>query len=92
MGAVFNPKDLRKGYNKIIEDSIKDLSPDTKDSIIKLFASWDAIGSIQELKEILGPSKAERLLKEIRENKNVDLTDEDRKALKDIFKDSLTFD
>jgi len=44
MGAVFRPKDLRKDYNKIIEDSIKDFSPDTKDSIIKLFNSWEDTG------------------------------------------------
>ena len=92
MGAVFRPKDLRKDYNKIIEDSIKDFSPDTKDSIIKLFNSWEAIGSIQRLKEILGPANSERLLKEIRENKATDLTIDDQKALIKIFKDSLTFD
>ena len=92
MGAVFNPKDLRKGYNKIIEDSIKDLSPDTKDSIIKLFDSWEDTDSIEKLKEIMGPSKAELLLKELSENKDVDLTVDVQKALKKILKDSLTFD
>ena len=97
MGAVFRPKDLRKDYNKIIEDSIKDFSPDTKDSIIKdsiikVFNSWEATGSIQKLKEILGPANAERLLKEIRENKATDLTVDDQRALKKILKDSLTFD
>ena len=51
MGAVFRPKDLRKDYNKIIEDSIKDFSPDTKDSIIKHFNSWESTGSIQKLRE-----------------------------------------
>ena len=92
MGAVFRPKDLRKDYNKIIVDSIKDFSPDTKDSIIKLFNSWEATGSIQKLKEILGPANSELLLKEIRENKATDLTIDDQKALIKIFKDSLTFD
>jgi len=92
MGAVFRPKDLRKDYNKIIEDSIKDFSPDTKDTIIKLFNSWEATGSIQKLKEILGPANSELLLKEIRENKATDLTIDDQKALIKIFKDSLTFD
>jgi len=88
----FRPKDLRKDYNKIIVDSIKDFSPDTKDSIIKLFNSWEATGSIQKLKEILGPANSELLLKEIRENKATDLTIDDQKALIKIFKDSLTFD
>ena len=90
MELFFSPKDLRKDYNKIIEDSIKDFSPDTKDSIIKLFNSLEATGSIQKLKEILGPANAEGLLKEIRENKATDLTVDDQRALKKILKDSLT--
>ncbi len=92
MGAVFRPKDFGKGYKKIIENSIKDLSPDTKDSVIKLFDSWEGIPSIQKLKEIMGPDKAERLLKHIRADKEDYLTDEERNALKDILKESLTFD
>ena len=92
MELFFSPKDLRKDYNKIIEDSIKDFSPDTKDSIIKLFNSWEATGSIQKLKEILGPANAEGLLKEIRENKATDLTVDEQRALKEILKDSLIFD
>jgi hypothetical protein len=92
MGAVFRSKDLGKGYKKIVEGAIKDLSPDTRDSMIKLLDNWEDTGSLQKLKEILGASKAQRLLEKIKENKDVDLTDEDRKELKDILKDSLTFD
>ncbi|RPJ32593.1 MAG: hypothetical protein EHM25_00545 [Nitrosopumilales archaeon] len=92
MGAVFRPKDLGKGYKRIIENAIKDLSPDTRDNVIELFDSWQDINSVQKLKEILGPSKAEQVLKNIRADKGADLTDEERKALKDILKDSLTFD
>ena len=92
MGAVFRPKDLGRGYKKVIENAIKDLSPDTKDNVIELFKSWDDINSEEKLKEIIGSDKAERLLKRINPNKEGDLTDEDRKELKDILKDSLTFD
>jgi hypothetical protein len=92
MGAVFRSKDLGRGYKKIIEYSIKDLSPDTKDSVIELFDSWEGIFSIQKLKEIMGSDKAELLLEKIKTSKDVDLTDEDRKALKEILKTSLTFD
>jgi len=92
MGAVFRSKDIGRGYKKIIENSIKDLSPDTKDSVIELFDSWQGISSIQKLKEIMGPDKAEQLLKQIRTNKEDYLTDEERDALKDILKESLTFD
>jgi hypothetical protein len=93
MGAVFRPKDLSKDYKKITEDAIKDLSPDTKDSVIKLFESWNDISSREKLKEILGQDKAEQLLKKIKLKQNkVDFTDEDRKGLKDILRESLTFD
>lgn len=92
MGAVFGPKDLGKGYKKLIENAIKDLSPETRDNVIELFDSWQDTTSVQKLKEILGPSKAEQVLKNIRADKDADLTDEERKALKDILKDSLTFD
>lgn len=92
MGALFRPKDLGSGYKKIIENAIRDLSPDSKDNVIKLFESWEGTNSIERLKEILGSEKAEQLLKRIKPNKEVDLTDEDRKALSDILKDSLTFE
>lgn len=45
MGAVFRPKDLGRGYTKIVENAIRDLSPDTKDSVIKLFNSWEGTNS-----------------------------------------------
>jgi hypothetical protein len=92
MGAVFRSKDLGRGYKKIIENSIKDFSPDTKDSVIEFFDSWEGISSIQKLKEITGADKAELLLEKIKTSKDVDLTEEDRKALKEILKASLTFD
>jgi hypothetical protein len=92
MGAVFRSKDLGRGYKKIIENSIKDFSPDTKDSVIELFDSWEGISSIQKLKEITGADKAELLLEKIKTSKDVDLTEEDRKALKEILKASLSFD
>jgi hypothetical protein len=92
MGAVFRSKDLGRGYKKIIENSIKDFSPDTKDSVIEFFDSWEGISSIQKLKEITGADKAELLLEKIKTSKDVDLTEEDRKALKEILNASLTFD
>ncbi len=92
MGSVFGPKDLGKGYKKIIENAVKDLSPDTRDNVMELFDSWQDTSSVQKLNEILGPSKAEQVLKKILADKGADLTNEERKTLKDILKDSLTFD
>ena len=35
MGAIFRPKDLGRDNRKIIENAVKDFSPDTKDNVIK---------------------------------------------------------
>jgi hypothetical protein len=40
MGAVFRPNDLPAGWRKRVQESIKELSPDTKDSVIKIIDSW----------------------------------------------------
>ena len=97
MGAVFRAKDLQRDNKKILENAIKDLSPDTKDNnnIIKLLDSWDKEGirSEEKLKEILGQDKAESLLKNIKAKEDdLNLTNEERKKLSNMFKESLTFD
>jgi len=63
---VFRPKDLRKGYRKVIENAIKDLHPDTKDTVIRLLLSKD-IHSEEKLKGILGQDRSKELLKILRE-------------------------
>jgi hypothetical protein len=94
MGAVFRPKDSRRDHNKkILENAIKDLSPDTKDNVIKILDSWEGIRSEEKLKEILGQNKApEELLKNIKANVEVNLTNDELKRLSNMFKESLTFD
>jgi hypothetical protein len=58
MGAVFIPKDLgRGGYRKVIENSVRDLHPDTKDSVIRLLDSWEGKRSEERLKDMLGYDK-----------------------------------
>jgi hypothetical protein len=92
MGAVFRPKDLGRNNRKVMENTIKDFSPDTKSNIIKLLDSWAGRRSEEKLREILGKDKAEELLKNIEVEEEINLTDEDQKRLKNIFKESLTFD
>ncbi len=73
MGAVFRPKDLPSGRKKIIENAVKDFSPDVKDDVVKILDSWERIGSTgseEKLKEILGQDKIESLFKKIRTRKN----------------------
>ena len=96
MGAVFRAKDLGRDYKKIIENAVKDLSPDTKDNnrIIKLPDSWEGIRSEEKLNEVRSQDKAEDLLKNIeaKEEEEVNLTNDERKKLSNMFKESLTFD
>jgi hypothetical protein len=83
VGAIFRPKDLARGYRKVIEKAVKDLSPDTKDNIIKLLDSWEGKRSEEKLKEILGQDKSQELLKNIEvKEKEVNLTKEEQKRLK----------
>jgi hypothetical protein len=93
VGAVFRPKDLGKCYRKVIENAVKDLRSDTKDNVIKLLDSWKGARSEEKLKEILGQDQAKELLKNIKlKEKEVNLTNEEQKRLKDMFRESLTFD
>jgi hypothetical protein len=62
MGAAFRPKDLPGGWRKRVQESIKDISPDTKDSVLKIMDSWEGTKTEEKLKELLGPDKAENLM------------------------------
>jgi hypothetical protein len=74
--------------------SPSDLSPDTKDSVLKIIDSWEGTKSEGKLKEILGHDKAESLMKKItRTTKSKStLTYDQQNQVKDMFRDSLTFD
>jgi hypothetical protein len=94
MGAMFRPKDLPAGWRKIARESIKDLSPDTIDSAIKIIDSWEGTKSEEKLKEVLGHDKAESLMKKITRTtiSKSTLTYDQQKQVKDMFRESLTFD
>ena len=65
MGAVFRSKDLPADWRKVARESIKDSSPDTKDSVIKIIDSWEGTKSEEKLKELIGHDKAENLMNKI---------------------------
>ncbi|HEY7081938.1 MAG TPA: hypothetical protein VH500_19770 [Nitrososphaeraceae archaeon] len=95
MGAVFRPKDLPSSWRKMARESIKDLSPDTKDNVLKIIESWEGDKSEAKLEKLLGRVRAEDLMKKIaRETtKSKDtLTLDQRNQVMDMFRDSLTFD
>jgi hypothetical protein len=96
MGAVFRPKDLPAGWRKMARESIKDLSPDTKDSVIKIIDSWEGRKSEEKLNEILGQDKGESLMKKITRRTTTrsksTLTSDQKNQVKDMLRESLTFD
>jgi hypothetical protein len=92
MGAVFRSKDFGRDNRKIIENAVKDFSPDTKGNVIKLLNSWEGESSGKKLKEILGQNKSEELLRNIVEKEDVTLSEDERVRLRSMFRESLTFD
>ena len=91
MGYEFRTNDITNTYRKIIEESMKDLSPDMKEEILKLMDSWEGKNSAIKLEAILGKEKIKSLINKIRANAE-SLNEEDEKNLKDLFKESITFD
>jgi hypothetical protein len=91
MGTVFRPKDFGSRRNrKVIENAVKDFSPDTRDDIIKLLSAWEGKRFASKLREILGQNKSEELLRNITED--ISLSENERIRLRNMFRDSLTFD
>jgi len=78
MGTVFRPKDFDRDNRKIVENAVKDFSPDTKDNVIKLLNSWEGENSANKLRQILGQNKSEELLKNISE----DVSSDERNKIK----------
>ena len=96
MGAVFRPKDLSGTWRKRVQESIKDLSPDTKDSVLRVIDSWEGTKSEEKLKELLGHDKAERMMKNItrtaKSKNKAALISDQQNQVNDMFRESLTFD
>jgi hypothetical protein len=91
MGAVFRPKDFGGRDNrKVVENAVKDFSPDIKDSVIKLLNSWEGKQSTSELRKIPGQNKSEELLRNIAGDAN--LSRDEQIRLRNMFRESLTFD
>ena len=94
MGAVFRPKDLPSGRKKIIENAVKDFSPDVKNDVVKLLEIWERTrsrGSEGKLIEILGQNKAQSLFSSFKLRKN-EFSNDELEKIQDMFKESLTFD
>lgn len=96
MGAVSNPKDITRVQRKIIENALKDLAPDsnaiTDDTINKLLNSLEKGRSQEQLAEILDPNKFAKFVERVTEGEANLMCSHEQKQLKNMFKESLTFD
>jgi hypothetical protein len=90
MGTVFRPKGFGRENRKIIENAIKDFSPNIKDNVIKLLNSWEGRRSASKLREIIGQNKSEEILRNISDD--INLSEDERTRLRSMFRESLTFD
>lgn len=90
MGSVFRSEEF-PSRRKMVEEAIKDLSPNIKNNVLKVLDSWEGVRSEEKLKVILGQDKAKRLFKKINESKS-EISHDEQEKLQDMFKESLTFD
>jgi hypothetical protein len=91
MGSVFRSEEFPSSRRKMVEEAIKDLSPNIKNNVLKVLDSWEGVRSEEKLKVILGQDKARSLFKKINESKS-EISNDEQEKLQDMFKESLTFD
>jgi len=71
MGAVFRPKDLSEKHRRIIiNDAIRDLSPNTKESVLDILEQWKEDEAERRLDDILGMDERKKLINRIVDRSN----------------------
>ena len=71
MGSVFRPKDLSEKHRRIIiNDAIRDLSPNTKESVLDILEQWKEDESERRLDDILEMDGREKLINRIVDRSN----------------------
>jgi hypothetical protein len=81
---------LGRDYRKIIENAVRISGQILR---IRLLNCWGGKRSEEKLKEILAQDKSQELLKNLEViEKEVDVTNDEQKQLKSMFRESLTFD
>lgn len=66
MRSVFRPKDLSEKHQRmIINDAIRDLSPNTKESVLDILEQWKEDESERRLDDIIGMDEREKLINRI---------------------------
>jgi hypothetical protein len=91
LGAVSDSDELAKNRRKTIQNALKDLHPETKERIVKIFETWKGRASEKELEEILGGKRAEKFRKLVG-NSADELSSNEVDNLRSLFRESVTFD
>jgi hypothetical protein len=91
LGAVSDSEDVAKNRRKVFLNALKDLHPETKERIVKIFETWNGQASEKELEKILGSKRAERFRKLIG-NSTDELSSNEADNLRRLFRESVTFD
>jgi predicted CopG family antitoxin len=91
LGAVSDSEDVAKNRRKVFQNALKDLHPETKERIVKIFETWNGQASEKELEEILGSKRAEKFRKLIG-NSTDELSSNEVDNLRRLFRESVTFD
>jgi hypothetical protein len=66
MGKAFRPEDVAKGRRRLFREALRDLSPDIRDAVRRVFESWQGVESERQLVKLLGEEETNRLLKRVR--------------------------
>ena len=91
MGAVSDSEDLAKNRRKVFQNALKDLHPETKERIVKIFETWKGRASEKELEDILGGKGAQKFRKLV-DNSTDEFSSNEVDDLRRLFRESVTFD
>lgn len=91
MGAVSDPEDLANNRRRTIQNALKDLSPEAKKRVVKIFETWIGRASEKELEEILGGQRAKKF-RELIDNSTDEVSSNEIDNLRKLFRESVTFD
>lgn len=61
MGVVYRREDILKGRRGLVESGLRDLSPDIKDSVLKILEAWEGKPSEDRIVALIGLEKTKRI-------------------------------
>jgi hypothetical protein len=91
LGAVFDSEDVAKDRRKIFQNAIKDIRPETKERIVKIFETWKGRTSEKELEELIGSQRAKKF-RDLVAKSSDELSSNELDNLRRLFRESVTFD